>query len=312
MPQRPALVIDPVMPGTTGLPDRAALRHLSAYGFDIEVQPGAGGRVVSLKYKGQDVLQPDARPDDMKLLDAGCFPLVPFSNRIRDGKFVHESHPYTLESNWDGDQHAIHGEGWTSPWSITHQDDRSIRLWMSGKGWWPWAYECSQVIRVKPNGILLSLHVTNLDTEAMPAGLGFHPYFPCHADTQLQFAASGIVPPMSEQPADIFPITPERDFSGLRGVHTRNLDHCYAGWNGIAIIRQPSTSLEITLRTSHKTAAAVVYVSPDAPFFCFEPVTHLSGAFEMRPRVKTGLEQLKPGQSLEFSVEIGVKKLEKR
>lgn len=294
------------MPGKIEAAD-AEIRRLAAHGFEVEVQPDCGGRIVSLRYQGEDVFQPDLAPGRRRILDAGCFPLVPFSNRIRNRRFSFAGRTYELAPNWDGDGNAIHGEGWTSSWTVTQQDDQAIRLWMSGRNWWPWDYECSQLIRLEPNRIILSLNLTNLDSAPMPAGLGFHPYFPRHADTELQFSASGIVPPMGEQMVAIEPLTPATDFSSRSDLEARDLDHCYAGWSGVTTIRQPSQSLEITLRTSRKPAAAVVYIPPHAPFFCFEPVTHLTGAFEMDPSVNTGLEQLKPGQSLDLSVIIDVR-----
>ncbi|MEQ9315116.1 MAG: hypothetical protein RLN72_04635, partial [Henriciella sp.] len=246
--------------GTRNAPGRASLRHLSAHGFDLAVQPGAGGRIVSLSYQGKDVFHPDPNPDDMKLLDSGCFPLVPFSNRIRDGRFEFDGHAYTLARNWDGDDNAIHGEGWTGAWTVTQQDDTSIRMWMAGTDWWPWAYECSHIIRLTPGRVVLSLTVTNLDTRAMPAGLGFHPYFPLSAETQLHFSATGAIRPMDDHPVRVEPLTAETDFSRLSGVNARDLDHGYAGWNGLARISQPADDLDITLRTNTTPAGAVIYI----------------------------------------------------
>lgn len=306
MQQRRVPVIDPARPGTTELSDKAVLRHLSAHGFDLAVQPGIGGRIVSLKFEGLDILYPDARPDLMRIFDAGCFPLVPFSNRIRGSKFEFAGCTHVLKRNWDGDDHAIHGEGWTSAWTVTHQDDTSIGMWMAGAGWWPWAYECSQLIRLMPGRVSLSLNVTNLDTSAMAVGLGFHPYFPKDDHTELQFNAAGMIQPMNHGPLQVKPLTPDTDFSQDTAVRLRNLDHGYAGWDGVAKIRQPDEGLRITVRTNTSPAGAVVYIPPDAPFFCFEPVSQINGAFEMDQTVETGLRALEPGESLEFSVAIDV------
>jgi len=296
------------MPGTTELPDKAALSHLSAYGFEMAVQPGVGGRIVSLTFGGRDVFQPDARPEAMRVFDAGCFPLVPFSNRIRGGTFAFAGRSHTLKRNWDGDEHVIHGEGWTSAWTVTHQDDASIRMWMAGADWWPWAYECSQLIRLTPGRVSLSLNVTNLDTSAMPVGLGFHPYFPRNERTELQFNAAGMIRPMNHGPLQIEPLTASTAFSHATVVSTRNLDHGYAGWDGLARIRQPDGGLEIAVRANASPAGAVVYIPSDGPFFCFEPVSQINGAFEMGQTAETGLHALKPGETLDFSVAIDVER----
>lgn len=295
-------MIDPLAAGTTESSDRAALRHLSAHGFDLAVQPGNGGRIVSLIFNGQDILQPDKQPDDLKIFDTGCFPLVPFSNRIRAGKFEYRGRTHTLAKNWSGDENAIHGEGWTSAWTVTHQDDFSISMQMAGTDWWPWSYKCSQVIRLEPGRVILSLNVKNLDTDEMPVGLGFHPYFPRDERTELAFKATSMVRPMAGRPMKIEPLTPPTDFSHGTGVDDYNLDHGYAGWDGLAQIHQPNQALEITVRTNASPAGAVVYVPPKAPFFCFEPVSQINGAFEMDRTAETGLRTLKPGESFGFSV----------
>src|SRR5438874_2009814 len=41
-----------------------------------------------------------------------CFPLVPFSNRIRDGRFSFAGRAICLPRNVPGQAHVEHGHGW--------------------------------------------------------------------------------------------------------------------------------------------------------------------------------------------------------
>ena len=44
--------------------------------------------------------------------NAACYPLVPFSNRIANGRLVFDGQRFKLEPNWPGVRHPMHGEGW--------------------------------------------------------------------------------------------------------------------------------------------------------------------------------------------------------
>ena len=92
--------------------------RLASHGYAVALDPARGGRIVSATYNGLDVLRPETGAGAESALDSACFPLVPFSNRIRHGAFEFEGHAYRLGSNWDGDAHAIHGEGWLRPWQV--------------------------------------------------------------------------------------------------------------------------------------------------------------------------------------------------
>ena len=59
---------------------------------------------------------------------SACFPLVPFGNRVRDNRFVFEGVAYALAPNTDWDQHYLHGDGWTTEWSVAERaPDRARR-----------------------------------------------------------------------------------------------------------------------------------------------------------------------------------------
>ncbi|MEH6696319.1 MAG: aldose 1-epimerase [Hyphomonas sp.] len=285
-----------------------AVVRISAHGYDVEIDAARGGRLVSATFEGVDVLRRDLTSGPSSALESACFPLVPFSNRIREGRFTFEGHSYQLAANWDGDEHVIHGEGWQQAWEIVALEDARAVLRLKGTTAWPWSYECLQEISIGETGIVLALTLRNTSAVPMPAGLGFHPYFPHTASTELQFDAQRIWPPLGE--TALAPQVPDRtnSFSVMRPVSDCVLDHCFEGWSGTARILQPDMGLEVTLTASRSAAYCVVYTPAGEPYFCFEPVSHCTGAFEADEIAEAGLKVLQPGESLGLSLTLGAKR----
>ncbi len=103
------------------------------------------------------MLRPQPASGAASALESASFPLVPFSNRIRNGAFMHLGQRYQLGKNWDGDANAIHGEGWLRSWEIVEATGVRTLLRLRGTEWWPWAYECLQEVTLGENGLTLSL-----------------------------------------------------------------------------------------------------------------------------------------------------------
>ena len=72
-------------------------------------------------------------------------------------------------------------------------------------------------------------------------------------------------------------VPPAYDFSRLRNVNEVTLDNGFDGWDGRATIRGPSRKLRVELEASPAFRHAVIYVPPDRPYFCVEPVSHANG-----------------------------------
>ena len=74
----------------------------------------AGGALAALRHRGIDVLRP-MPPDSASPLDAACFPLVPYCNRIRDGRFRFGGREVVLPPNFAPEPHSLHGLSWQAP-----------------------------------------------------------------------------------------------------------------------------------------------------------------------------------------------------
>jgi aldose 1-epimerase len=265
--------------------------QLASHGYAVAIDPVRGGRIISATYEGLDVLRPDAGSGAASALDSACFPLVPFSNRIRNGAFAFQGQYYQLGKNWDGDAHAINGEGWLRPWDVVAADGSRALLRLRGTGWWPWAYECLQEITVIERGIGLALTLRNIDASPVPAGLDLHPDALYTDQTMLRFDATSASPPLGQ---------------GL--LVSQPLGSRYKIWEPTSGIGDRARSLLCGLaRDCYDHPAGdrpagfgdlapggaqhcVVYKPADAPYFCVEPVSHLTGAFEAAGPAAAGLE----------------------
>ena len=150
----------------------------------LSLAPELGGSI--LRYWWQesgeviDWLRP-AHPgaDVPNPLDTACFPLVPFSNRIRDGHFRFRNHSIRLPRNFGDHPHAIHGHGWQAPWRLADwAGSEALLEYRHEAGAWPWSYLARQRFSLDEDGLTIALELENTSPSEMPAGLGLHPYFP--------------------------------------------------------------------------------------------------------------------------------------
>lgn len=279
--------------------DRIALR---AGSLRVELAPEIGGSVARFDrltggeriplFRGSDAAYRDA-------LDAGCFPLVPFANRIRGGCFTCDGRAVRLAPNMAGDPSPLHGQGWQSVWRAIGppSETRVDLVFEHPAGEWPWAYEARQRIELDDGGLGVRLACRNLSPDPMPCGLGLHPYFPCTPQTELDTDVGSVwtvdaqVLPVDEVPA-----------TGRYGLRHRRicgqgLDNGFEGWEGEARIRWPETGLTLVM-SSPDAGRFQVYSPADGGLFVAEPVQNANAALN-RPQAQwagAGLVMLRRGE----------------
>ena len=210
------------------------------------------------------------------------FPLIPFSNRIENGRFSFNGSSLQLARNFAGSPHAIHGHGWQAAWQVAERRDASCALTYQQEPAtdWPWRYRGRQTIAVAGDALRLTLAIENLGPEAMPCGLGFHPFLPRSGGVRLELEAERVW----NGAADAFPtarvaVPAALDFRGGPLVSDREgTNHCFDGWKRRATVRYGQDSRTLVLDGCEATAYAIVYIPEDADYFCVEPVTHAVNA----------------------------------
>ena len=284
---------------------------LSAGDLRLRLNPSIGGSISAFRWRGDDSERPILRECNSPLenvLDAGCFPLVPYVNRIRGGRFTFRGREVRLDPNMAGDPSPLHGQGWLNPWQVGQSAERrAVLSFVHSASEWPWDYDARQEFALDEQGLTATLSCRNTSPQPMPCGLGFHPYFPCGPETRLDseveaaWTVDGQVLPVAKVPAaGRFDL---RD----RAVCGQELDNGFGGWGGSATMSDPGWPY--ALRMSSPTARFFQLYSPrEGGIFVAEPVTHANAALnepeERWPEL--GMRVLDPGEEMRLDMRLDV------
>ena len=209
----------------------------------------------------------------------GCFPLLPYGNRIGFRRFQWLGSDYTLAGNFGDHPHTIHGVGWQRAWTAANISSRSVTLIMQHDPdpFWPFAFAAEVSYTLSVGGLTVSLGLTNRHHTPAPSGIGVHPYFPKTNDPSLRFNATGAW----QNGTNSLPL--RHAAPPANWLHTRprpiaqsRLDNCFTGWGGTADILAGPASLRI--EASPVFRQLQVFTPSWADFFCVEPVSHVPDA----------------------------------
>lgn len=275
---------------------------LKAGSYDLELCPEGGGCITAFRYQGIDVFRP-AKDEYWQTYEpraAASFPLVPFSNRIADGRFDFEGRSYRFPINMPPEPHSIHGDGWKAAWKVEAQEPARAVLSHEPTDT-PFSYSSRLVFDLSENGLTASLEITNAGGKRIPVGFGHHPYFPRTEGLTLEMAVTDVwLPDARQLPENKQPVPAAWDFSTEKRLAPLDLDHGFAGWNGKATMRWPETGIRLTIEADPVFSHVVVYVPAGRDFVCVEPVSHVANAVNLAAagRTDTGLQVLEPGATL--------------
>jgi len=280
---------------------------LTAGDWRATLAPELGGAVLSLDWRDRPVFRrtPDGATD---ILETACFPLVPYANRIADGRFVFEGRSVQLPTLERFAPHALHGDAWLLPWTVESQTENRVEMtldWPGDADGWPWPWRARQIVELTDQGLSISLSMTNTGDAVMPAGLGLHPYFHRYADSRLTLSAEGVwITDAREIPERLAPVAEVADWSnGLALADAPFVDHAYAGWTGQAVL--DGGSRWVMLSADAPAHWTQVYAPLGVDFFCVEPVTHRPDAHNAPAGEDHGLARLAPGETSSFAMRIG-------
>lgn len=274
---------------------------LQAHGWELALLPEVGGAIGTLRHEGRDMLRsaPEGTAD---VLATGCFPLVPYANRVAYGRFAFDGQAYQLPLNFGDHPHSLHGLGWQAAWAVVEagSDHAALVHAHDGGAGWPWAYRAEQRFDLAPGRMRVELTIINTGNAPMPTGIGLHPYFPCDAATYLTFTAKRVW----FADATMLPTEPAiaaafGDWSATAPVAGATLiDNAYEGWDGAAGIGQGWGGFAMG---GEGASVLHFYRPPDADFFCLEPVSHLPDAIN-----RGGMDVLEPGEARALAMTLSV------
>jgi aldose 1-epimerase len=274
--------------------------------------PGIGAAIARYTWRGRDILRraPDAAINEGLVRQMGVYPMVPYSNRMGQAKLVVGDQTFLLRPNFSQEPHAVHGFGWQRAWQIASHREDWVELHLKHEPDidWPFACDATQVAELTPDSLTLMLSVKNTDDRPMPAGLGFHPYFPLDASTRLQSAWNSVWKMGADSlPTELCPVPTEANFSESRPLAAWKVDNCFVGWNRQATLDYATHRVQIT--ASDACCNIVVYAPNDGRnFIALEPVTNINNAFALHAQgvANTGTRMLACGESFEMSMSISI------
>ncbi len=235
-----------------------------------------------------------------------AYPMLPYSNRIAEGKFSFNNSNYQLIPNAGNGKDAIHGNAWQRAWNLESFTENSVLLTLNyspeknSEKEWPYAYFATLRYCIYETGLFIQMSCKNTDICKQPVGMGFHPYLPRRNLVEIGFSA----PSVWNNGPDGLPEgrmlnEDQWNFDQMRKLtHNDFLDNCYVHWDRRAFIRWKYQNCFLTVSASPIFQHLVVYTPKDRSYFTMEPATNMNNAINMPEISDRGLAILKPGQTI--------------
>lgn len=274
---------------------------------EIVIVPELGAGLASYDLVGAGDRRPVFRPC-RRLSGAGPFDLasillVPWSNRISGGGFTFAGKFHPLEPNLPGDPYPIHGNGFSSAWSVEDLTATKAELSLMSEGPGPFRYAARAYYALNAGALTMRLSVVNHAAAPLPFGLGFHLWIVRTPETLLRARAKRFVSETSDHlPSgeSHLSLRPDWNFAEPQGLPEGWINNAFLDWDGRASVHWPDREFALEVVAEPPLTVYIVYSpSHEADFFCFEPVTHAVDAHNASGGPEAnGLSILAPQESL--------------
>lgn len=289
--------------------------------WELDVLPAtgaslAGGRIRTSDGVWRDLLRPTRRTALGEPEKCSSFPMVPWSNRIRDGVLPFGDRTWQLQRN-GADGTAIHGAARHSAWTVTDRTETRVVLELDTTGLvgvnFPWQFRAQITYALAGDRLVVGTSVRNVDREPFPAGFGHHPYFqrtlspvgtsapPTPGQPVLEVPAQkgySLVNALASGPAGAVP--QRADFRVARPLTSTFVDDVLTAWEPGAPVRisYEDLGVSVDLHADPVYAHLVLYAPRKRPYFAVEPVTNVNNGFSLHAAgvPGTGVFVLEPGE----------------
>jgi len=256
--------------------------------------------------------------------------LFPFPGRLRDGRLP--SSAVQLPLNDSTKQHAIHGFTPRTPWRVVGTSVGSDAASVTGQfrladdlpgavGQWPGDFVLTLTYTLRRDRVRVDAAVENRSTEAMPFGIGYHPYFRLPGVTDADVGGHVLAAQVSEVWAadaanlptgERTPLPPELDFQQPRPIGATALDHVLTGVtvapaNGlveVATLTHPAASGRLRVLADPAFRELVLFTPAHRQAVAIEPYSCSADASNLQARgIDSGWLTLAPGATWDAAVE---------
>jgi aldose 1-epimerase len=289
---------------------------MQAGDLHVVIDEATGGAIKTFTAGDLEILRgvADFRLEAEHGRPVGAYPLIPYANRIAEGRFSFGGEDFQLGLNFAGHPHSLHGNAWMRAWTVLSATPERVHIALDHRpphdpvSQWPFSYHTEMVFDLDPLGLTVAISLRNDDARPFPAGIGLHPYVARDRGTTLQFDADTVW----INGSDALPVSREAvsghwDFTSAREVTNTQIDECYAGWGGTASVVWPSAGRRLVLEAGLPFDHIQLYTPPLRDFFGLEPVSNMPDAINRMEQVAdNGLRVLSPGEVLEGRIRFGV------
>jgi aldose 1-epimerase len=258
------------------------------------IDPGRGGRLASLVVGGCELLVGPGGPND-RSIEWGSYLMAPWPGRLANGRLRWRGRTIQLQRNHG--RHAIHGVVFDAAWDVRARDATSAALALTfDPARWPFAGSVRQTYAIDGGGLSITAEI--VAAEAMPAALGWHPWFRRRTnDARVTLLADrfletrGLIPTGNARP-----VAGRTDLRAGPPLGTRRLDHAFLAAVSPATLEWP----DLTLRVEFGPPLDVVTVYTPPHAICIEPQTARANALGLEPDAAraAGAVSLEAGESL--------------
>lgn len=135
-----------------------------------------GGGLRTYAFGGRDVLA--GYPPDARCSAGRGQMLMPWPNRIRDGRYTFAGHDHQLPLSEPDRGNAAHGLVRWAIWSVLERagDTVTLRCRLRPQPGWEWSLDLSVTYALTVSGLVVTPRARNVGTRAAPFGFGAHPY----------------------------------------------------------------------------------------------------------------------------------------
>jgi aldose 1-epimerase len=238
--------------------------------------------------------------------------LVPWPNRIEDGRYAFDGRTHQLDLTEPEARNAIHGLVRWNAWTVAERESSRAILEhvLHPRPGYPFILDVRIEYRLSDSGLEARTTATNTGAETCPFGAGAHPYLTLGTETvdSLALQAPGRTVLESDErgiPTGRRAVEGgEHDFLEARALGSTRLDHCFTdlerGGDGLARVRlrDPDHELGLTLWMDEAYGYLMLFTGDPLPdvarrSLAVEPMTCPPNAF----RTGEAVIRLEPGEA---------------
>lgn len=298
----------------TLLPPSGDQYPIEAAGYRAVVTQ-SGGALRTLTYAGRDLV--DGFAEDRSSPGGRGQLLVPWPNRIRDGRYSFGGQDLQLALTEPKRHNASHGLARWATWQVLEQSGDSVTLGVRimAQSGYPWTLQLHVTYTVDQDGLRVTQRAENLAGTAAPYASGAHPYLSAGTGPVdgWELTCPAAVRALSD-PDRLLPAGQEavdgtpHDFRSSRPIGDVQLNHAFTSLerdpDGTATttLVDPATGTGVALWVDEHHRWLMLYTADDVPLtarrsLAVEPMTANADAFNSGDDLVT----LAPGGSFEAS-----------